>query len=437
MKSQDILKLLNYSLQIILNAGVGYFFLRILAYYFGATTTKDCFDLTYAIPFIILRLCGFTLIHGAAVNHLTHLKNSKTPDEFSNTFSELLSTIILLVVALICIILIFCQPIVTLVAPGLDAQSHKTVISLLFLMLPLAVWFCIGTLLSAVLITSQIHLSSELPQICSRSFTIASMIYLGGNFDVFAVAILLNLGALLGICIQWVLTFRNTNLYFRPRLSNRDSAATVILQSLPSLFNLAILAQISFLMMQRYASLNGPGSIAMLTYTLGIAAPLSLIIGKPLSLCYGPTLTKLIADKSYVTAEKMIWRLITVVLLITIPFGIVFDRNAQLFIYLLLAGGAFDEAAIDQTAYLAQYAVWGIPAAVICWVTQPALLTLPSWKYRFLILCGGYLLQIIFLLTSNNRYGLLGLIISYLIGIYTQSMLSTYSLISNVRHQKN
>ena len=115
--------------------------------------------------------------------------------------------------------------------------------------------------------------------------------------------------------------------------------------------------------------------------------------------------------------------------IISIPPCIFFSMRAEQLIGLLLGGGSFDSHAISETASLTKLTVWGLPAAIICWISQPTLLLLPKLKYRGLILCGGYLLQIIFLFVCNTQYGLIGLTISYLIAIYTQSLLATSALL--------
>lgn len=50
--------------QVAANSLFGYLFTRGLAYQYGVSGFKDIFDIAYAIPFLILRICGFTLIHG-------------------------------------------------------------------------------------------------------------------------------------------------------------------------------------------------------------------------------------------------------------------------------------------------------------------------------------------------------------------------------------
>lgn len=424
MQSRPSRRAVIFAMQVAANSLFGYLFTRGLAYQYGVSTSKDVFDIAYAIPFLILRLCGFTLIHGATVTTFSLLRQSVSDRQIASAYSSLLIILTSTTVALVTAALIFADPIVLLLAPGVSPAGRSEITGLLFLMSPLTLSFCIGTFLSGILIAYEVPLSSEIPQIMSRLTALAALFCFPDSVSITTLALLLNIGAVVAIALQFRALQRLTPIRFYAELELGNSMVRAILNQLPTVFLMMLVAQVAFLTMQRLASLDGPGSIATVTYALGIASPLSLLLGKPLALVYGPRLTLSCAGESLAELPRLLRKVLLVVGTMSLPFCLVFTFFAPACVGLLYGGGAFDAAAITRTATISTITVWGTPAAAVAIICHPVILASVKTPTASLGMSSGYLLHTLLSYTLFPSHGLVGLAWAYLAGAYLQAVVS-------------
>jgi putative peptidoglycan lipid II flippase len=413
-----------FAMQVAANSLFGYLFTRCLAYQYGVSAFKDVFDIAYAIPFLILRLCGFTLIHGATVTTFTLLRQKNSDRQISSAYSSLLIILASTTISIATAALIFADPILSLLAPGVSPAGRAEMCSLLFFMSPLTLSFCVGTFLSGILIAYDVPLSSELPQILSRLTALTALFSFPDTVSVTALAVLLNIGAVIAVILQLRALRRLTPIRFHAELNLRNSVIPSILSQLPTVFVMMFCAQVAFLTMQRLASLNGPGSIATVSYALGIASPLALLLGKPLALVYGPRLTSSCIPERRPGFTRLLKKIILLVGGLSLPFCLVFTFSAPTCIGLLYGGGAFDAAAVTRTGNVSTITVWGTPAAAVAMIVHPVLLTAVKTPAYSLGMSSGYIAHTCLSFVLFPSHGLEGLAWAYLAGVCLQAVVS-------------
>lgn len=413
-----------FAMQIAANTLFGYLFTRCLAYQYGVSAFKDVFDIAYAIPFLILRLCGFTLIHGATVTTFSLLRQTTSDREIATAYSSLLIILTATTVALTAGALFFADPIVSLLAPGVSAAGRAEITRLLVVMSPLTLSFCVGTFLSGILIAFDVPLSSEIPQILSRLTALAALFCFPDSVSITTLAVVLNIGAIFAVGLQFRALRQLTPIRLRAELNLGNSVVSAILGQLPTVFVMMVVAHVAFLTMQRLASLDGPGSIATVNYALGIASPLSLLLGKPLALVYGPRLTLSCASESSAELPRLLSKILLVVCGLSLPLCIVFTLFAPTCIGLLYGGGAFDATAVARTASVSTIAVWGAPAAAVVVIIHPVILASAKFLVPSLVMSSGYFAHTCLSYVLFPGHGLAGLAWAYLTGMCLQAVVS-------------
>lgn len=410
-----------FAVQVALNSLAGYAFARVLAHRFGASAEKDAFDITYAIPFLILKVCGFALVHGVATTHFARLRATASPRQLNVVFSSMLTAMLVTSIVLTTVCGLFSWQLVRLLAPGLSAEAHAQMEQMLFLMIPLTFALGIGTFVSGILIAYDVPLSSEFPQIASRFGTLAWLLWGCGTADLRTIAASLTGGAVLAVLWQGWILVRHTPVRYRFWIDVDDLEFRAILRQTPSLLASAILAQAAYFCMQRLATCEGPGTAALITYGLGIVSPLSLLVGKPLCLTFGPRCASLIAEGRHSEAIRQTLWLTGLVLAVTIPATLLLASHAELLVTLLYGGGAFDAAAVARTARIFGVAVWAIPAAVVYWITLIPILSIRRSELSGLLLSGGHVAQIGLSYALFPRFQSTGLVWAYVIAISAQA----------------
>lgn len=413
-----------FALQVAANSLFGYLFTRGLAYQYGVSAFKDVFDIAYAIPFLILRLCGFTLIHGATVTTFSLLRQTTTDRQIASAYSTLLIILTSTTIALATAALIFADPIVSLLAPGVSPGGRAEITKLLIFMSPLTLSFCIGTFLSGILIAYDVPLSSEIPQILSRLTALIAFLCFPDSVSITTLAILLNIGAIFAVALQFRALQQLTPIRFHAELNVRTPVLPTILGQLPTVFVMMAVAQFAFLTMQRLASLGGPGSIATVSYALGIASPLSLLLGKPLALVYSPGLTSSCSHGNALEVTRLLSKILLIVGGLSLPFCLVLTFFAPTCIGLLYGGGAFDAAAVTRTATVSTITVWGTPAAAVAMIIHPVILASAKSPTSSLCMSSGYLLHTFLSYAFFPSHGLVGLAWAYLAGVCLQAVVS-------------
>jgi len=270
-----------------------------------------------------------------------------------------------------------------------------------------------------------VPLTSEFSQLTSRIVAILFIIWCGTDIDVSNIAVALVLGGTIGLLGQVYLVFTETKLRYRFTVNLEDSHIRDILQQAPSLVLAAVAPPLAFFVMQRLATFAGGGSPALLSYSLFLVSPLSILIGKPIYLIWGKQLSHLTVTKNYRDAQKLLWRLVHVSLCFTLPLCLLLFVYSPRLISFFYGGGVFDSVAISETSKLTRIAIFAIPSAVIYWITLVPMVNNRKGPWNGLNLAVGSGIQVTLSLILFPYLRLTGLIIAYVFGMSFQAVLAT------------
>jgi putative peptidoglycan lipid II flippase len=417
--TRDILKHWALTAQIALNTLVGYLFIKFLASNWGASAHKDAFDVAYSIPFLLMSVSGVTFLEAVITTRFSNIHGNDRV-RANAIFSGILNYLLVFSICLIGLCVMFSAQFMELLAPGLQEATKQEAQDLMLLLMPLVMVLGVGSLLSAILTAHQVPVGSEVYQLISRSGLIGGWLILGYSPTLNEAAISLSVFGACGLLFMWIIFARVTKLQYAPRITSGHSEIGQVLSQGMGLILTSVLAQAALAYLRRLGSLDGVGTIAMLSYALALIYPLSILAAKPIALVIGPRYIRYMKSGDFMSAKKILHLSCGGLLIITITIAAVIHGNAQAVIEFVLGGGEFDASVASLTGSLLGLAIWGLPAEALSRVLLVPLLNDGRMHAVSVIYSVRYILQMSLSFTLFNSIGRNGLVWSYVVAVGLQ-----------------
>ncbi len=420
--TKDILRHWALTTQIVLNILIGYLFIKFLASNWGASAHKDAFDVAYSIPFLLISVSGVSFLEAVITTRFSSIRRSEN-GRANAMFSGMLNYLLVFSACAIWLSIIFVAQFTELLAPGLQESAQLEAQRLIVLFMPLVVVFAVGSLLSAILMAYEVPIGNEVYQLLSRIGLIGGWLFFGYKPSLNQTAISLCVFGSCGLLFVWIIFNRVTNIQYKLGLSVENAEIQHVLSQGLGLFFTSILAQGALAYMRRLGSLDGVGTIAVLSYALALIYPLSIVAAKPLALIIGPRYICYMQSGDVSSARYLILASCGGLLFSTLSISSVIYGYAQEVIELVLGGGKFDASVASATASLLKLAIWGLPAEAISRLLLVPLLNDGRMHAVSVIYSSRYTLQMCLSYTLFNSVGRNGIIWSYVVAVGLQALL--------------
>lgn len=419
---QDILRHWALTAQIALNALIGYAFIKFLASNWGASAHKDAFDIAYSVPFLLMSVSGVTFLEAVITTRFSTIREGHR-EQANAMFSSLLSYLLVFAACVLGLASLFAAQLTELLAPGLQASAKREVQDLIVLFMPLVVVLGVGSLLSAILTAWQAPVGTELCQLISRSGFLCGWVLFDYTPSLNGTAISLSVFGACGLLLIWIMFRRITKFHYKPRLGDATGEIRSILNQGVGLLLTAILAQAALAYLRRLGSLDGVGTIAMLSYALALIYPLSILLAKPIASVIGPRYIRYMRSGDLLSARYILLSSCAGLLLLTGSVSGMIYGHSQEVIEVLLGGGEFDASVASVTGSLLKLAIWGLPAEAVSRVLLVPLLNDGRRHAVSVIYSTRYILQMGLSYTLFSWMGRNGLIWSYVVAVVLQVFL--------------
>lgn len=414
------LNLCMFTAQVGFNSIVGYLFYRLLAVKLGVSAEKDVFDIAYSVPYIIMSISGFSFLHSIVTTHFSKMLANGF-SEMDATFSTVLNLMLLVSIGVLAVCIVMSKQITEFLAPGMSSVEKEKLRQLILWMCPLVLTLGISTFLSSILVAYEIPLAMEFPQLVSRLGVIIWMLFKGADFTLSQIATGLLICSIVGMLFEWLIVVKWTPLRYSFVFIWKNREVQGMIQQGGGLLVAAVLAQMSMSYMRRLASFDVPGTIATMTYALSLVSPLSLLIGKPLSLVFGPQFIRFYEREDWLSARTVLIRSLGLCLLSSVLAVIILNSFALKVIYLLYGGGNFDHAAAESTREILILFNLSIPATVLLWVSLLPLLNGRNTQSAAMIYTSGYVTHLVLSYLLFHQAGKFGLAWAYTISVIFQA----------------
>jgi putative peptidoglycan lipid II flippase len=401
-----------FTLQIGLNSLIGYLFLRVLAMKYGTTADKDSFDIAYSVPFLIMGITGFSFLHGIVTTHFSKLL-ADAPEKALDSYSGILTGMTGMGIAILALFFAFSHPLTRLLAPGLSPAYLEMTRRLILIMSPLVFTLGVSAYFSAVLTAYAVPVAMEFCQLVSRAGVIAWAVLSGFHFGLYQVAAGLVLFSIAGTAAEWLILKKATGLKYRFALPWANPELSDVLRQSGLFLIVALTAQLSATVMRRFATLDGVGTTASITYVLSLVAPLSLLLGKPIALTLGPEYVQSFARGEWGKARKALGSSLAACAGFSLVAVVALNTLAQPVMQLVYGGGRFSAASVAMTAGLLKIFTWSLPPSIMLWILLMPLLNNSSKRVALVAYSTGDLTQIVLSYLLFPHFGREGLAWAY------------------------
>lgn len=399
--------------QLIGNMLTAYLFSRVMARQFGTSGIKDAFDIANSVPMVVLSIGGFGWLHMVVTSHFSRLR-ATNEDAISGEFSGLL-TLFAAVSIIVCIpIMFFVSSLAKALAPGFPPELLKILSQQILLMLPLVVTIGIGTYLSAIMAAYGMPVSMELGLMLSRIPVLAVAYLSKSQMELPFIAALMVIGGVGGCLIQWAFTKQLLGIVYRPRWPSWDESSRRLIQQSLAFIAAGLLSSISFAHMRRLATISGTGTVAAITYALSLVGPLSLVIGKPFAVVFGPAYIRGL-HKRESSVDKFMWIQAASAIALGTLVAFILSVEGPRLLGILYGGGRFDAVSVAGTSALLKVFVWALPPLVLNWVVLFPMINRSNPATGGIVYCAGYGTQIVLNKILFTYIGVVGLAWSYVV----------------------
>jgi putative peptidoglycan lipid II flippase len=329
---------------------------RVLANAFGLGTELDVYYVAVRLPEVALDVL---VAAGLTAPFVPIFSGVRRRDEGeANGFARTVLTAAVLVMLVAAAVLILLAPaIADRVAGSLDAASRALYVDLFRINCLTLALFAASIAIGEVLVANRRFFFYALAPAIYPAGAIVATLLAGDTLGIYAPAWGTVAGAAAHLATRAVGSFR-TSFRFRPSLRVRTPAFR-------EFFRLMLPRMISYpidpLLLSYFAVLAlsfGAGSASALTFADDYRAVPVILIAQQFSLAVFPALSAAHADGDGATFRSILSRNVVTILVLTVLAAIALAVLAPLLIRVLLHGGEFDQADVQQTAaLLAAFAV--------------------------------------------------------------------------------
>lgn len=377
-----------YGAQIVANSLAGYLFARTLAHYLGAGAEKSAFDIAWSLPFLVLNLAGFNFMYGLAAASFAKW-GPKEQAQRQRLFSAVLGLVLLSGFVLCLAGWLLAGPMSRWLAPGLGSNWQAQIADMVRIMLPLSLVLGVSVFTGGVAAAVRMPLTSELSLLLARVCFVAWAVWAGG-FTLMSAAWALLLSGVGAAVVQALWFQAGSGFSLRPSLDLRAPGLAGIMGKAAGLLVSAALAQVAFAYMRRLGTLEGPGTVAALTYAGAILNALDMLMGKTLSFITGARYVQ--GDRA--GKSRVLRRGLWGAMALSVPAAILVTIFMEPLVELLFGTGAFGDQAVRAVSALGRPLIWTLPFSVAMWVVLVPLLSRSSPWLGPSVYGAGYVLRL-------------------------------------------
>lgn len=330
----------------------------VIAYFQGAGSEVDAYQLSFLIPEILNHILASGFLSITFIPIFSRYLSNKNESEGWHVFSIILSNFGMLLIFFIIIAEVYTAEIIAVMAPGLDDPELKiAVIRMTRIILPAQFFFFASGLLMAVQYAKEKFAIPALSPIIYNMCIILGGVLLGSRLGMLGFSWGVLSGAACNFIIQYVgakrvgLTFR---LSFE--LKHPDLKKYIVL-TLPLMLGLTMTFSREFFF-RIFGSYLPPGGISGINYALKIMLIPVALFGQAIGTAVYPFLTRLVAE-NYLEEMNSLLNNTLRYLALVIPVSVLLMVVRHEVVAIIYQRGQFDAAATALTADILIYLLVG------------------------------------------------------------------------------
>jgi putative peptidoglycan lipid II flippase len=281
---------------VMLSRVIGYVREAYIAWAFGAGPQTDAYVAAFTLPdFLNYILAGGTTAITFVAIYTRFLAN-KEEEKADKTFSVIVSVMSLVLLVGVILVGIFAPQIVRQIFPHFTPEQTALCVHLTRVLLPAQLFFYVGGVISAVLLSHRMFLIPSLTPLIYNTAIIAGGLLLSRQFGIAALAIGAVAGAITGPFLVNALAASRTGIGFAFNLDIGDPGFREwIRKTIPLMLGVSLVTADDWIL--RYFASGGVGDITRLNYAKRLFAVPMAVLGQAAGAASLPFFTRLFSEK--------------------------------------------------------------------------------------------------------------------------------------------
>ncbi len=283
---------------VMLSRIIGYVREAYIAWAFGAGQQTDAYVAAFTLPdFLNYILAGGTTAITFVAIYTRYLAN-KEEDRADKTFSAIVTVMSTVLVVGIVIAEIFAPQIVSVIFPHFTPSQAELCVYLTRILLPAQLFFYVGGVISAVLVSHRMFLLPSLSPIVYNAGIIGGGILLSRHYGIASLAIGAVAGALLGPFLINALAARSTRIHFTLNFDTADPGFREwIRKTIPLMLGVSLVTADDWIL--RYFASGGAGDITRLNYAKRLFAVPMAVLGQAAGAASLPFFARIYSERKF------------------------------------------------------------------------------------------------------------------------------------------
>lgn len=288
----------------------------VLAAHLGTTYQSDAYYMISGINAVVYPMMSVGIwkvflplykSHYAKGEHLAAATLTNKALSFFTTIS----------IAVVVLLYVFAQTVVSVVAPGFKGETRDLCIRLVRISSPMNVFIIAAAVYASVLQCHNKFLGSHIRVVASHIPTIVAAIIFYRSFGIDAMAIALVVASVFRLLIE--LPFVNWGYRYRPDFNFRSSEFTLLLKRMPSALISAGVSQLNALIDKAMASMLPSGTISGLNYGQKLVNVFSGLLSSAIATALYPQMIELIALERKQELSRLLEKIVCIFMVLMFP----------------------------------------------------------------------------------------------------------------------
>lgn len=378
----------------------------IFAYYFGASYITDAYVAAVQLPTVIFSLVS-TAISNVVLPFYSKKYNRCGKAEAEAYAANMITAVSIFSLAIVVLIEIFANPIITIIYPGMTTEALELTIILFRLVLPTVVLTQLTNINTAIM---NVHKWFVLPTALSgflNGATIAIMACFSKSLGIYSAI----LGVFLGTLLEFVVSIigRRRFVKYRITLNLRDRDLIQSCKNSIPIFVGISAAEINKIVDQIMASMLPAGTISVLSYASKLTTAVARIFISAIATVVYPEFAEKHALSDGKGLAESLQKAIKLIMIIITPIiigGCLLSRELIAIVY---CRGMFDISAVEQTA-----------PVFVCYLICLLFTALRQILSRFFYGCGNTV--------TPMKNSIIGIVINIVLNIVLSKLLGAIGL---------
>lgn len=337
-----------------------------IAWAFGASSLVDAFLVAYMLPTVLPTVLKGMLTAAFIPRFMRSLSGSRTHEAWRGA-NSLFTLLCGLFAGLTIALIVFADPLVTILAPGLADHSHDMATALTRTMALGAFFLGLNAILTAIAYARQRFGFAALEGVVTNSVIIAGILLFSGKFGVEALAVSVVVGFAAQTVVLTAANWRLVRDVVRPAIDWAHEDFRAPLRHMVPLTVGAIGAVVIGVINQVFASYLDAGSIAVLGYATMLALIPMEIFGQAIRTTFYPTLSRHHAEGDVAALRETHIRGLRLYVLVMLPAIALLIIFAEPAVAVVFERGSFSADMTRQTAAVVIAVAVGLLSRGVAW----------------------------------------------------------------------